>query len=86
MCTAVDFALFLTEPFHTGDLSAQHLTEVPKPNLPLAMDAEEVLRVTCFPHDGHYGSHGETPACSSQTEDSPACCVAGSWALEAPGE
>lgn len=51
MCPAVSSALFLTEPFHMGNLSAQHLGEVSGSHLLLAVDAEEVLRVTCLPQD-----------------------------------
>lgn len=50
VCPAVSSALFLTEPFHMGNLSAQHLEEVSVSHLLLA---EEVLRVTCLPQDSH---------------------------------
>lgn len=52
MCPAAGFSLFLrTLPYE--EQKCQHLREVPGSELLLAIDAEEVLRVTCLPQDGH---------------------------------
>lgn len=86
MCPAVSSALFPTEPFHMGNLSAQHLGEVSVSHLLLAVDAEEVLRVTCLfqdsynlPDDGLLTA----PLAIMEIPDlfQSACCGAGSWAI-----